>query len=129
MLIEFYGWIIENSYIFLYPLDKELEKHLWYHIKIGIFPRTYQIVLHKIDEGFVVFNNGTSYEFWNRNRDYAWLKSGKFIFRKLDDNKKFLIETGSYQYNEGRPKLMTMFLFKKAIEESKWMNVKYINEL
>lgn len=56
--------------------------------------------------GKVEFNDGTIYEFKNYTRYISWLQDGNFIFA-----------TGlKYKYASKRPRVKTMYLFKKALD-------------
>lgn len=52
----------------------------------------------------VYFKDGTSFQFWDENRYYAWLQDGYFI-----QNDKFL------SYNQCRPTVETIYRFSKII--------------
>ena len=55
----------------------------------------------------ILFNNDMEFHFWNSNRYYAWMSTGKFT----DQLENKII----YQYSDGRPSAETMWMLKKMI--------------
>ena len=55
----------------------------------------------------ILFNNDMEFHFWNSNRYYAWMSTGKFT--DMLENKII------YQYSDGRPSAEAMWVIKKMI--------------
>lgn len=96
----FYRW--HTAFLFQYNIDPLLDKALMDCLDRGI-KNIISASEYKIT---VEFNDGTKYQFKNYNMYDSWLSDGNFSFA-----------TGLiYKYENKRPSVKTMFLFKKALE-------------
>ena len=85
----------------LYSTDKKLNIILNNCLDSGIQK------IEKESFGYITikFNNNVSYRYWDANKYYGWLSSGKF-FGDIE-----------YNYREGMPTIPTMYRLKKVIEK------------
>jgi uncharacterized Zn-finger protein len=90
---------------FTYPSNKEYDEILVSCITHGIDYKSSALSEY---EGFVKFNNGVEFLFWNANKFYAWLSKGNFLF-----------DGGIFRFKDMRPKKKTIFNFHELVKDLK----------